>query len=569
MKNKSKAKAQSTSEPNAAEHVAAFESDPLNLFEAFSKSSQELFQEPVKLVDFQINLAKSYADLIHQFGLKMLGEDVAAEPVNDSRFKDEAWSTHPVFSFIRDSYLANVQWVQSLVTDLHSLDKNEHRKIVFYTKLISDALSPTNFGFTNPEVIKETIASNGENLLKGAHNFFHDLQNSKSGFQISTTDSEAFQVGKNLATTEGKVVYQNELMQLIQYAPLTKEVYQTPLIIMPAWINKYYILDLQEKNSFVRWLVEQGHTVFMISWVNPNESHKNICFADYMDHGPIAAMNEVQKLTGAKGVNFIGYCLGGTLLAITIAYLKTKIKADFPINTATFMTSLVDFEEPGDLGIFTDEKQISILEERMNEKGYLDGSEMAQTFSMIRANDMIWSFVINNYLLGKDPFPFDILYWNSDSTRLPAQMHSYYLRNMYKDNNLIKGKLQIKDVTIDLSKVDVPVYLLSTRADHITPWESTYRACSVYTGPVRFTLSASGHVAGIVNPPNKNKYCYWTNDKVEATPKAWLTKAKENPGSWWNDWIKWAATHSGNLVAAKPLSKGLEAAPGSYVKVRI
>jgi polyhydroxyalkanoate synthase len=385
------------------------------------------------------------------------------------------------------------------------------------------------------------------------------------------TDPDAFKVGENLATTPGKVIYQNELMQLIQYTPTTKQVYERPLLIVPPWINKFYILDMREKNSFIRWIVEQGHTVFVISWVNPDETLAKKTFDDYMREGPIEALDVVQKATKQKEINAVGYCLGGTLLASTLAYLAAK--GDDRIVSATFLTTMIDFEESGELSVFIDEEQLSVLESKMNEKGYLEGHEMATTFNMLRANDLIWSFVVNNYLLGKEPFPFDLLYWNSDSTRMPAAMHSFYLRKMYQENKLVEpGGIVLDGVPIDARKIKIPAYILSTREDHIAPWKSTYTATQLFSGPVRFVLTASGHIAGVVNPPAANKYCFWTNGKTGKTPDAWLQAATQTPGSWWEDWSKWVAKSGGKKIPARDPGCGVfdpvEDAPGSYVKVQ-
>jgi polyhydroxyalkanoate synthase subunit PhaC len=551
--------------------ITSMSFDPFNISNTFMKAFHEMMSNPQQMAANSIELANNYAKLCDNVTKRFMGEEIPPaykSVTKDARFKDEAWEKNPMFDFIKQSYYLNSSWLQDITKQLSTLDKKDAHKLEFYTKLIIDAMSPTNFIFTNPEVLRETLATNGANLLKGAENLFKDIEAGEGKLSISTTDFDAFEVGKNLAVTPGKVVFQNNLMQLIQYAPLTDKVHKTPLVIMPAWINKYYILDLQEKNSFVRWLVEQGHTVFMISWVNPTKELGHKKFEDYMKEGPIAAIKAVQDITGEKEMNFMGYCLGGTLLASTIAYLKSKNSKPFPIKTATFLTALVDFSYAGDLGVFIDEEQISALEKRMSERGYLEGSEMAQTFSMIRANDMIWSFYINNYLLGKDPFPFDILYWNSDSTRLPAEMHSFYLRNMYQKNLLSKPDgITLDGVKIDLRKVDIPVYMLSTKEDHIAPWESTYKATSLYSGKIHFTLSGSGHVAGVVNHPSRNKYNYWCSDKVYPTTEEWFKNAKDTPGSWWLDWDKWAAKHSPDQkIAARKVEKGLENAPGSYVK---
>jgi polyhydroxyalkanoate synthase subunit PhaC len=433
-------------------------------------------------------------------------------------------------------------------------------------------VAPTNFVLTNPEVLRATVESGGENLCKGLQNLLEDLERGKGKLHIKMTDLEAFRVGENIAVTPGQVVYRNDLIELLQYNPTTEKVYRRPLLIIPPWINKFYILDLREKNSFIKWAVAEGFTVFVVSWVNPDETLAAKTFEDYMLEGPLAALDAMQKATGEPDANVIGYCLGGTLLSCTLAYMAAK--KDDRIAAATYFTSLVDFKEPGELGVFIDEEQLAALEERMSEKGYLEGTAMATTFNMLRANDLIWSFVVNNYLLGKDPFPFDLLYWNSDSTRMPAAMHSFYLRRMYQENKLIEpGGVTLADTPIDLRKIKTPTYIISTREDHIAPWPATYSATQLYQGPVRFVLGASGHIAGIVNPPAANKYGYWTNDKSPPKPDAWLAGAKENPGSWWPDWSKWMVKHSGPKIPARTPGDGklkpLEPAPGSYVKVRI
>jgi polyhydroxyalkanoate synthase len=410
----------------------------------------------------------------------------------------------------------------------------------------------------------------GENLLRGFRNMMDDLKRSKGMFQVSTTKTDAFKVGENLATAKGKVVFQNDLMQLIQYAPTTQETYQTPILMIPAWINKYYILDLSEKNSLVRWLVDQGFTVFMISWVNPDKTLQHKAFEDYMLEGPLAAMDAIEKATGAKQVHAMGYCLGGTLLTATLAYLE--VKKQERVKTATLITTLIDFEHAGQLGDLIDEKLVSSIEKEMLEKGYFDGPEMSAMFSMLRANDMIWSFVVHNYLLGETPFPFDILYWNADGARLPATMHSFYLRNMYLNNALVKKNgVTLATVPIDVSRITTPIYALATKEDHIAPWQATFvgaKACK--NAPVRFVLSGSGHVAGVVNPPVAKKYQYWLNQTLATSSDKWFEAAKEYEGSWWLDWLSWAKPQSGKqLPAIKPGSgklKPIEDAPGSYVK---
>jgi polyhydroxyalkanoate synthase len=435
-------------------------------------------------------------------------------------------------------------------------------------------MAPSNFAMTNPEVLRATAESGGENLVKGLQHLLEDLERGKGKLQVRMTDLNAFEVGRNLAVTPGKVMFQNNLMQLLQYEPVTEQVAKRPLLIIPPWINKFYILDLKPANSLIKWLTEQGHTVFVISWVNPDETRAGDGFADYMREGPLTALDVIEKLTGEKTSNVIGYCLGGTLLACTLSYLTAKKQQD-RIASATFLTTMVDFTDAGELSVFVDEEQLAAMEQRMSQQGYLEGSAMANTFNMLRANDLIWSFVINNYLLGKEPFPFDLLYWNSDSTRMPAAMHSFYLRNMYQENLLCKpGALTLAGVPIDLTKIKTPAFILSTKEDHIAPWKSTYAATQLYKGPMKFVLAASGHIAGVVNPPAAKKYNHWINTakSLPASPDDWLAGAESQPGSWWPEWQKWVSAFSDGLVPARKPGdhkvKPLDDAPGSYVKVR-
>jgi len=548
--------------------------DPLNIGDAFMEMTAQMMADPAKLVQAQIGLWQDYMKLWQSTTQRMLGEE--AEPViepepGDRRFKHADWDESYLFDYIKQSYLLTARWMQSTVRDVEGLDDKTAQKVDFYTRQFADALAPSNFIMTNPEVLRATVESGGENLVKGLENLLDDLERGKGRLAIKMTDSEAFDLGHNIAITPGKVVYQTDLMQLIQYEPSTEKVHKRPLLIMPPWINKYYILDLREKNSFVKWAVAEGFTVFMVSWVNPDRELARKSFEDYMIEGPLAALEAIEKATGEKQANVIGYCLGGTLLSVTLAYMKAK--GDARVASATFLTALTDFEEPGELGVFVDEEQLADLERQMAEKGYLEGAHMATTFNMLRANDLIWSFVVNNYLLGKDPFPFDLLYWNSDSTRLPAAMHSYYLRNMYQKNLLVKpGGLTFDGVAIDLTTIETPAFMLSAKEDHIAPWASTYAATQLFSGPVKFVLAASGHIAGVVNPPAAGKYSYWTNPKNPKEPKAWLAGAKEHPGSWWPTWSKWAAKYGGGKVAARVPGdrklKVIEDAPGSYVAVR-
>ncbi|MGF7206760.1 polyhydroxyalkanoate synthase [Skermanella aerolata] len=559
----------------ASDGHANASADPLHIGNAFLEMTTRIMADPVKLVQAQMSLWYDYMTLWQRTTQRLMGQE--AEPViipskEDRRFKDSAWDENTVFDFIKQSYLLTARFLQASVRDVDGMDDKSAMKVDFYTRQFVDAMAPSNFVMTNPEVLRATMESGGENLVRGLEHLLDDLERGKGQLSIRMTDYDAFQVGKNIASTPGKVVFQNDLMQLIQYSPTTVQVLRRPLMIVPPWINKYYILDLRPKNSFIKWAVDQGITVFMVSWVNPDEELSAKSFEDYMAEGTLAALDQIQLATGTPEVNAIGYCLGGTLLASTLAYMAAK--GDERITSATFFTTMTDFSEAGELSVFIDEEQLQMLEEKMNEKGYLDGSTMAASFNMLRANDLIWSFVVNNYLLGKDPFPFDLLYWNSDSTRMPARMHSFYLRNMYQKNLLAQpGGISLKDQPIDLRLIKTPTFMLSTREDHIAPWKSTYAATQIFSGPVKFVLSASGHIAGVVNPPAADKYCYWTNTKLPKTPDAWLEAAKQSPGSWWPEWFKWLQKHGGGKVEARiPGTGGLpviEDAPGSYVAVRI
>jgi len=549
--------------------------DPLGLNRAFLDLTAALMQDPQKILDAHFNAWNSYFDLWINMTNRMLGKDsspVVQPPAGDRRFRSELWQENPFYDYLKQSYLVAANTIQSLVAGAEGLDEKTARKVEFYTKQYVDALSPSNYLLTNPEVMQRTIETRGENLLQGLQHFVEDFDPESGRLRIRMTDLNAFELGRNVAVSPGKVIYQNELMQLIQYAPVTDQVYKRPLLIIPPWINKYYILDLQPKNSLIRWLVDQGHTVFVISWINPDESLRDKDFEDYVFEGPLQALEAIEAATGEEEVNVIGYCIGGTLLSATLAWLKSQNRA--PFVSATFFVTLIDFSYPGDLGVFVDEDQLTVLEQEMHDKGYHDGKEMALTFNLLRSNDLIWSFYVNNYLLGKEPFPFDLLYWNSDSTRMPAKMHSTYLRKMYLENSFKDpGAFSVRGVPIDVRSITTPSYFISTEDDHIAPWKSTYLGAQLFTGPVRFVLGESGHIAGIVNPPEANKYGYYTNDDLGESPEDWLRDATEHPGSWWPDWQAWVEPFAGEMVPARVPGDGrlkpIEDAPGSYVKVRI
>jgi len=558
-----------------AESLSSVARDELGIAKAYMDLYSRLAVDPNLMASLSVNWWLDALRLWQSSWLKAAGVEApaVAEPAKgDARFKDADWSSNFLFDYIKQSYLIAARHIQHAVSSVHGLPEESEKKVAFFTRQYVDALSPSNFLLTNPQVLRETAASGGQNLVKGLNNLLADLEKGGGQLRISMTDESAFQLGRNVATAPGKVVFQNDLMQLIQYQPATSESYRTPLVIIPPWINKYYILDLREKNSFIRWAVAQGHTVFVVSWVNPDARLAQKGFDDYMLEGPLAALDVVEKATGERKVNFIGYCLGGTLLGATLAYLQGK-KQD-RVATATFFVSLLDFSQPGELGVFIDEEQVANLERKMNQRGYLEGSEMAGTFNLLRANDLVWSFVINNYLLGKDPFPFDLLYWNTDSTRMPARMHSFYLRNMYIKNLLgVPGGITLAGEPLDLSQVKLPAYFISTAEDHIAPWKTTYRGArylgSAARGSVRFVLGGSGHIAGIVNPPAAKKYHYWTNDALPETPEQWFETAEQHPGSWWEDWQAWIEKHNAAKVPARAPVDALEDAPGSYAMLRL
>jgi poly[(R)-3-hydroxyalkanoate] polymerase subunit PhaC len=547
---------------------------PLSIGAAFLEMTARLMADPARLAQAQASLWQDYLRLWQQSAARFLGGEAAppmAEPSpEDRRFRDQAWSDNAVFDFIKQSYLLTARWLQSQAKSVEGLDERTARKVNFYTRQFVDAMAPSNFVLTNPEVLRATLETRGENLLNGLKNLLDDLERGKGRLQISMTDMNAFKIGENVAATPGKIVFQNDLMQLIQYAPTTEKVARRPLLIIPPWINKFYILDLRPRNSFIRWAVGEGHTVFVISWVNPDERLAKKSFEDYMQEGPLAALAAMEQATGERTANVIGYCLGGTLLAATLAYMAAK--RDTRIKSATYFVTMVDFTEAGELGVFIDEEQLQALEMRMEKKGYLEARDMHTTFNLLRANDLIWSFVVNNYLLGKQPFPFDLLYWNADSTRMPAAMHSFYLRRMYQQNRLVQpGGITLSGVPIDLRRIKTPSFLLSTREDHIAPWRSTYAATQIYGGPVKFVLSASGHIAGVVNPPG-SKYGHFENDKNPPTAEEWLAGATSHPDSWWPLWQRWVTKQAGGEVPARNPGDGklqpIEDAPGSYVKVR-
>jgi polyhydroxyalkanoate synthase len=537
--------------------------------------TERVMRDPARAIEAQASLASSFMGLWAQTLRKMHGEPaetVAKPDPKDPRFADSEWQDNPLFDFIKQYYLITSRWAEDLVERADGLDDHTREKARFYVKQLSSALAPTNFLATNPELLRETMLQGGDNLVRGLTMMAEDVERGGGELKVRMTDTSRFAVGENMAVTPGKVVLRNDLIELIQYAPTTETVLARPLVIAPPWINKFYILDLNPEKSFIRWCVDQGLTVFCISWVNPDERHRDKGFEAYMTEGILAAVEAACEITGQPDVTAIGYCVGGTMLAVTLAWMAAK--GDDRVSSATFFTTQVDFEHAGELKVFVDEPQIRSIEEQMKPKGYLDGSRMASAFNMLRPNDLIWSNVVNTYLKGKSPTPFDLLYWNSDSTRMTEANHSFYLRNCYLENKLSQGDMRVGGVRLDLSQVTIPIYNLATKEDHIAPARSVFKGCAFFGGDVTYVMSGSGHIAGVVNPPAKVKYQYWTNGPATGHFEDWVAGATETPGSWWPHWLQWITAQNPKRVPAPAKLGGrkhrpMEDAPGTYVKIRV
>jgi len=536
--------------------------------------AQYWLSDPQRTVELQARLGKAYLDLWASAAKRLTGAQtspVIMPAANDKRFADPEWSSNQFFDFLKQSYLLTSRWAAQMVSEAADLDPHTKQKAEFYMRQIANALSPSNFVLTNPELLRETLTSNAENLVRGMHMLADDIAAGGGDLKIRQSDSSMFEVGRNLAVTPGKVIFQNEIMQLIQYAPSTEKVLQKPLLIVPPWINKYYVLDLTPEKSFIKWCVDQGITVFCISWVNPDAHLAQKSWEEYIREGPLAALDAIKQATGEEKVHTVGYCVGGTMLAVALAAMAAR--GDERIVSATMFAAQVDFTYAGDLKVFVDEEQVELVEQRMAERGYLEGKSMVTVFNILRSNELIWPYIINNYVKGKAPFPFDLLYWNSDATRLPAANHSFYLRNCYLDNKLTSGGMKIGDTPIDLKLIKVPIYNLATREDHIAPAKSVLLGSKFFGGPVKYVLSGSGHIAGVVNPPDKKKYQYWTGARPRsANLDGWLAKATEHPGSWWPDWLAWLKAQDPTEVPARVPGDGklkpIEDAPGSYVRMQ-
>ena len=548
-------------------------SEVANAVRSIGRVVEHWLSDPVRTVEAQTSLATNFLSLWAHTLRRFAGEkDEPIVPLDpaDKRFAAPEWRESPFFDFLRQAHAIATNWADDLVNRADDLDRQTRDSAKFYVRQISSALSPSNFLATNPELLRETLAQSGDNLVRGAALFAEDLEAGKGTLKIRQTDLSQFELGVNLAATPGKVIYRNDLIELIQYAPSTEEVYKRPLLIVPPWINKFYILDLNPEKSFVRWAVAQGLTVFLISWVNPDERHRDKGFEAYMQEGVFAALEAVEKATGEKHVTAIGYCIGGTLLSMVLAYMAQG--HDDRIESASFFTTQTDFSEAGELRVFVDEEQLRAVELKMTAKGYLDSAKMANAFNMLRPNDLIWSYVVNNYMKGKAPVAFDLLAWNSDSTRMTAANHMFYLRDCYLENKFTRGKTVLGGRQLNLSDVTIPVYHLAAREDHIAPAKSVFIGAKFLGGDVRFVVGGSGHIAGVVNPPTKLKYQYWTGQKPAGTFEDWFATTTETKGSWWGDWLNWVTDQSPAKVKARiPGEGGLEPvgeAPGDYVRVR-
>jgi poly[(R)-3-hydroxyalkanoate] polymerase subunit PhaC len=560
--------------PRESGRVASDRAEFIDMVKTLGQVAEYWLADPQRAFELQSTLGKSFLELWAHTARRMAGQEstpVAQPDPRDKRFTDPEWSSNQFFDFLKQAYLLTAQYSDRLVKDAEGLDPLIRQKAEFYLRQIVNAMAPSNFVLTNPELLRDTLSSKGENLARGMHMLAEDIQAGDGELRIRQTDTTFFEVGRNLASTPGKVIFENDLMQLIQYSPTTDTVLKVPILIVPPWINKFYVLDLTPDKSFIKWCVAQGLTVFVISWVNPDAHLAKKTFEDYMREGPLAALDAIKQATGENKVHAAGYCVGGTLLAITLAHMAAT--GDRRIMSSTFFASQVDFTYSGDLKIFADEEQIAALEQQMAERGYLDSRKMANTFNLMRSNDLIWPYIINNYFKGKTPPPFDLLYWNTDATRMPAANHSFYLRNCYLKNKLARGEMEIAGKTLDLKKVKVPIYNLATREDHIAPAKSVFFGSKFFGGPVRFVLSGSGHIAGVINPPEKHKYQYWTGTKPSgADIDTWRTQATEHVGSWWPDWLEWLKSHNVTMIRARKPGSGklkpVEDAPGRYVKVR-
>ncbi len=562
-------------EPREKGEVRDSVAEPVaDMVKTFSKLTEYWLSDPGRALEAQTRLFSGYmnvwANTIRRVGAEEPVADVVAPDRGDKRFQDPEWGRNAFFDFLKQTYLVTTRWANDLVEHAQGLDEHTKHKASFYVKQVANAISPSNFILTNPELFRETVASSGDNLVRGMKMFAEDIRAGKGDLKLRQADYSPFELGKNIATTPGKVVGRSDVAEIIQYEATTEKVLKRPLLICPPWINKFYILDLNPQKSFIRWAIEQGHAVFVISWVNPDERHGRKDWEAYIDEGIKFGLTTIEKATGEREVNAIGYCVGGTLLAAALALMAQE--GDDRICSATLFTTQVDFTYAGDLKVFVDEDQITALERAMDEKGFLEGTKMATAFNMLRSGELIWPYVVNNYMRGKEPTPFDLLFWNADSTRMSAANHSFYLRNCYLENKLTGGRMQLAGRTVSLADVKIPIYNLASKEDHIAPARSVFVGSGFFGGEVEYVMAGSGHIAGVVNPPASNKYQFWTGGKPTGDFAAWVAKATEHPGSWWPHWHRWIEDKDDRRVAARKPGRKMRVlgdAPGEYVKVRV
>lgn len=534
----------------------------------------ETMNDPSKLIEQQVGYWGETLKYWSEAQNALLGGERTAPPSvdkpQDRRFKNPLWESHPFFRQAKQQYLLNVEIMENSVRNLKGLSEKEQRQVDFFTRQILDLYSPANFLATNPDALEKAVETEGQSLIDGLENLVRDLEANHGELSVTLADPNAFEVGVNIATTPGAVVFQNRMFQLIQYAPTTEKVHKVPLVIFPPWINKFYILDLKEKNSLIKYAVDQGFTVFVVSWVNPDESYRDVGFDEYVKDGLFKAVDVAKQITGEEQVNVIGYCIAGTLLTIALAHMAAH--DDKSIKSATYFTAMTDFEEAGDLGVFIDDGFLAGIEREVDEKGYLSHRFMSRTFSYLRANDLVYGPAIRSYMMGEAPPAFDLLFWNGDSTNLPAKMAKEYLSGLYRDNKLSKGQFEVFGEQLDMGKIKTPLYVIATRSDHIAPWKPSFTGLNKTSGTKKFVLAQSGHIAGIVNPANGGKYGHWTNRASPRDLDKWFENSEFHNESWWGDWSRWLARRSGKKIAARtPGNKDypvIEAAPGSYVKKR-
>ena len=535
-------------------------------YKAAAKYFSEILSNPSKLIENQVKYYKSSLETWSDVQRYFLKQENNNSQKNDKRFKSVTWEENPYFKMIKQQYLTSSDIIQETITGIEGLSHPEQKQITFFTKQMLEFFSPTNFLMTNPDALQEAMETKGQSLVNGLENLVDDLEKNDGEFNVSLTDETAFEIGKNIANAEGSVIYENKLYQLIYYKPTQEISHQIPILIIPPWINKFYILDLKPENSFIKFLLSKGIPVFLMSWVNPDSSHSEIGYDDYLKDGLLDAIEQTRRFYSVDLINSIGYCIGGTLLATGLSYLNAR-KLEY-IKSASFFTTLTDFEDPGDLSIFVSDEYLNTIKDQIDDLGFMDGDFLSQTFSFLRSNDLIYGPAVKSYLMGKKPPPFDLLYWNSDSTNLPGKMALEYLEKFYKNNDFSRGKLEVLGEKVNLEQISQPIIAIGTFNDHIAPWKSSFNGLSKTSGEKVFILAGSGHIAGIINPEHSNKYGYWINNENYSTPEKWFNSSINKNGSWWNEWYEWKKQFlAEKIISTKMIGiTEIEPAPGRYVK---